>query len=283
MMRRLATALALTLLAGAVRAQDLAEACRRPQVVTAVGAEAVEQQAEARYAELLEDARSKSALAPPNHPQVVRLRYIVDRIVPHTGGCNDRATNWTWQISLVGSRQPHFHSLAGGKVVIFYGVLGALQLDDDELAALIAHAMAQALLEFDRERVATQALTKGALDQAAQSLGPAASSPSMGIATALLGLRKVRQQVLQADQVGMILAARAGYRPQAFVSLWQKLRQPEAPRSAMLDRYPPLQLQIAELERQLPGVAPIHEKAARPDRRFSPPPPSPVPASSATG
>lgn len=270
--------LELACIAGEAFAQDLTVACRRSQAANLVSAEFVEKAAENQYAKLLEDARSKNALAPQAHPQVVRLRYIVDRMVPFTEGCNERADSWNWQINLIGSRQLHFQGLEGGRLVVFYGVLSDLQLDDDELAALVAHTMAESLLEFGRERLAKQALNKAALEQGLQTLGLGASSPSFDMSSKLLELQQSRQQQLEADRLGVIVAARAGYQPQAFVSLWQKLWQRQEPTPALLSRYPPLQVQIAELERQLPSVIPVYQKATRPDRRFGPPAPPQTPS-----
>jgi len=269
-----AAAWALAVFAGGAAAQDLARDCQRSRMAALMPADQVEQGAERHYAQLLDDARSKGALAPPSHAQVVRLRYILGRLVPFTEACNDRSKGWTWQINLIGSRQPQSWGLPGGRLLVSVGALGALQLDDDELAALIAHAMAESLLELPRERLARQAATHGATELMAAMTGHGASSPMPGLGTSLLGLQQARQQQLRAARVGMVLAARAGYPPQAALSFWQKLRSSQASKPAMLDASPSLPALQAELGGLLTALAPVYQQASRPDRRFSPPAPT---------
>ena len=206
------------------------------------------------------------------------MRYILDRLVPFAAACNDRSTGWTWQINLVGSQQPQSWGLAGGRLLVTFGVLSELQLDDDELAALIAHAMAESLLELMRERVAMKAATQGALERAAAMAGGGASSPALATGAALLDLQRARQQQLRAGRVGMVLAAHAGYPPQAALSMWQKLRPRQAAQTELLDASPPLPALQAALGGLLPAVNPVYQQAARPDRRFSPPAPPASPA-----
>lgn len=279
-------ALLLAGLAEPASAQELTAACSRPRTAMLVNAEQVEQAAEAHHARLLDSARSQNSLAPPSHPQMVRLQYTLDRILPFTAGCNERAAQWRWQISLIGARRPEFHGMPGGKLIVHLGVLSEPQLDDDEVAALVAHAMAESLLEHHRVRVATQLMLRGkAVEMAARSLGSAASGPEFSAGLQLLELRRARQQRLEADRLGMLLAASAGYRPQASVSLWQKLRQHQPSMPAVFDRSPPLQVQVDALERQLPEVLPVYARAAKPERRFAPPArlaaTTPMPAASA--
>lgn len=277
-----AAAWALAVLASGAQAQDLARDCQRSRMAALVPADQVEQSAERHHAQLLDDARSKRGLASASHAQVVRLRYILGRLVPFAEGCNDRSKGWTWQIHLVGSQQPQYWALPGGRLLVSVGMLSALQLDDDELAALVAHAMAESLLELLRERAAMQAATGTGLERLAAMAGHGASSPLPGMGSTLLGLQQARQQQLRAARVGMVLAAHAGYPPQAALSLWQKLRPTQASKPATLDPSPSLPALQAELGGLLTAVVPVYQQAARPDRRFSPPPPPTTPAQPVT-
>src|SRR4051794_23274570 len=62
-----------------------------------VSAEQVERSAGQQYAQLISQAASKHALAPPEHPQVVRLRAIADRLIPHAYEWNPHARQWQWE------------------------------------------------------------------------------------------------------------------------------------------------------------------------------------------
>ena len=117
--RRLFTgALLGTALAGPALAQPGGEGVRgdvgNESVFTRlVSAEQVEQAAAQEYRKLLQQAAQQRALGPPNHPQVIRLRAIADRIVPYTPGWNARAKVWQWEVNLLGSPQLNVLSAPG--------------------------------------------------------------------------------------------------------------------------------------------------------------------------
>ena len=78
-----------------------------------VPADQVEQAAIQQYGQLLAQARQQGALAPPEHPQVVRLRAIAQRIIPFTAQWNPRSRQWRWEVNLLGGKQinqPKFDS-----------------------------------------------------------------------------------------------------------------------------------------------------------------------------
>ena len=71
--------------------------CKRSKFASAVSADTVESQAGLQYRQLLQKAGSDRALAPPDHPQLQRLKYIGARMVPFTSECNSRAAQWQWE------------------------------------------------------------------------------------------------------------------------------------------------------------------------------------------
>jgi hypothetical protein len=117
-----------------------------------VPAEQVEQAAAAQYQQMQREAARQRALAPADHPQVVRLQAIADRIIPYTLPWNARARGWRWEVSLIGSKELNAFCMPGGKIAFFYGLLQRLQLSDAEVAAIMGHEMAHALREHARER-----------------------------------------------------------------------------------------------------------------------------------
>jgi predicted Zn-dependent protease len=100
-----------------------------------------------------------------------------------------------------------------------------LQLTDSELAAVIGHEIAHALREHGRER-ASRAVTQGLV---LGVLGAATGVGQGGVDLAQLALEVTtnlpnsRGQEVEADRIGVELAARAGYDPRAAVTLWQKM------------------------------------------------------------
>ena len=110
-----------------------------------VPAEEVEQAAAQQYTQMMREAAEKKALAPDSHPQVQRLRYIANRIVPHALPWNPRAANWRWEVNLLGDKTINAFCMPGGKIAFFFGILDKLQLSDDEVAAIMGHEAAHAL------------------------------------------------------------------------------------------------------------------------------------------
>ena len=145
-------------------------------------------------------------------------------IKPHTYKWHKRAKDWTWDTLLIKSPAINALCMPGGKIAVFTGILDQLKLTDDELAMVIGHEMAHALREHARERAAKNMLTNvGALAVGVLIGGGAGDIARMG--GGLLSLSFSRDNEQEADLVGMELAARAGYNPEAALSLWEKMGQ----------------------------------------------------------
>ncbi len=247
----------------------------------AVSAEQVEAGAQQQYAQMLTKASTQRALAPTDHPQVVRLRAIAQRIVPFTRTCNPRADEWKWEVNLLGSQQINAFCMPGGKIAFFHGILAHLQLDDNEVAAIMGHEIAHALREHARERIGKNLAARGVASIVGAVLGVGAAGDALlNIGSQLATLKFSRDDETEADLVGMELAARAGYDPAAGVTLWQKMvaANKGAPPQWM-STHPSGKQRIKDIEAKLSRVAPLYAVAPKPTERFAPPPkPAPQPA-----
>jgi predicted Zn-dependent protease len=284
--RRMGAALAFSaLLGGAGTARDTQAAsipeCRTSRAAALVPAADVETMAQQQYAQMLQQANSQRALAPSNHPQLQRLRFIADRITPHTPACNPRARNWRWEVNLIGSNDINAFCMPGGKIGFYLGILSRLQLDDDEVAMIMGHEVAHALLEHAREQMAkstgAEALLRGGA--ALLGLGQLGDLAARGGA-AIWSLKFSRTDESEADALGLIMAAQAGYDPRAGVSLWRKMMKAAGGSPPkFLSTHPPSEERIRSIEARLPQVLPTFSAAPKPARRFAPPPaPSSSPA-----
>ncbi|NWG73354.1 MAG: M48 family metallopeptidase, partial [Rubrivivax sp.] len=238
-----------------------------------VSAEQVEAAAAQQYLQLTRQAAGKRALAPANHPQVVRLRYIAERIVPHAAPWNARAKQWKWEGNLLGSPQVNAFCMPGGKIAFYWGILHKLQLDDDEVAMIMGHEVAHALREHARERIGKTTATRVGAGVVSSLLGlGAVGDMALNMGGQLLTLKFSRDDETEADLVGLDLAARAGYRPEAGVTLWQKMLQANkgAP-PEFLSTHPAGDSRIREIQAKLAKVQPLYERAPKPPRRFGPP------------
>lgn len=230
-----------------------------------VPAETLEQAAVQQYGELLAQARQQGALAQPGNAQLQRLQTIAQRLIPQALAWNDRARGWKWEVNLIGSKQINAFCMPGGKIVFFTGLIDQLQLTDDEIAMVMGHEMAHALREHSREQLAkTQATDLGIrLGAAIFGLG------DMGTAAANLGgklltLKFSRSDESDADLVGLEMAARAGYNPQASVTLWEKMGQANGSGSiGFLSTHPTGPDRIAKLQANVPKVSGLYEQARK--------------------
>jgi predicted Zn-dependent protease len=120
--------------------------------------------------------------------------------------------------------------MAGGKIAVYSGLIIRLNPTDDELAQVMAHEIAHALANHSAEKMsvamASQIGIMGvAVATANSDYGTAAMTGSVLAAALAVQLPNSRTAETEADQIGIELAARAGYNPYAAVSLWQKMEQ----------------------------------------------------------
>ena len=230
-----------------------------------VPADELEGAATQQYAQMMAEASSKRALVADNHPQVQRLRNIARRLIPHSAQWNERATRWKWEVNLIRSDQVNAFCMPGGKIAFYTGILDKLQLTDDEAAMIMGHEMAHALREHARERVAKTNATGIGLSIAAQLFGLGQlGDVAANLGTQLLSLKFSRDDESEADLVGLELAARSAYQPQASVSLWQKMTAANGAGGLdFLSTHPSGPNRIKELEANVPKVQGLYEQARK--------------------
>ena len=230
-----------------------------------VSAESVEQTARTQYQQTLEQANQQQALAPANHPQLLRLRRIAARIIPFAVDWNPRAKDWQWQVNLIGSNQINAWCMPGGKIAFYTGILDTLKLTDDEVAAVMGHEIAHALREHARERIGKSMATNVGANLLSQLLGAGdLGNTVIGGGAQLLSLQFSRSDETEADLVGLELAARAGFDPRAGITLWQKMAaQNKGAPPQWLSTHPAGSNRIAEMQKNLPRVMPLYERAKK--------------------
>ncbi len=251
--------------AAALPASAQVEVGRSSAMRTLIPAEELEGAAQKQYGQMMAEANSKGVLMPASDPQVVRLRNIARRLIPHSAQWNDRANRWKWEVNLIRSEQINAFCMPGGKIAFYTGILEKLKLSDDEAAMIMGHEMAHALREHARERVAKSNATGIGLSIAAQLLGLGQlGDVAANLGTQLLSLKFSRDDESEADLVGLELAARSAYQPQASVSLWQKMTAANGAGGLdFLSTHPSGPNRIKELEANVPKVQGLYEQARR--------------------
>jgi Zn-dependent protease with chaperone function len=229
-----------------------------------VPADSLEQSARQQYRQTLSEANSKGALAPDDYPQLKRLRGIANRLIPFTAQWNPDARKWKWEVNLIGSKQLNAWCMPGGKIAFYTGILDQLQLTDDEVGMIMGHEMAHALREHARERLAKSKATSMGLSVASQLLGLGQlGDVAANVGTQLLTLKYSRDDETEADLVGLEIAARGGFKPEASVQLWKKMLGATGSgkgQPGFLSTHPSGNNRIQELEANLPKVAHLYEQ-----------------------
>jgi len=265
--------LVLSLAAAAAAAQPQQEGVDvKKSGLRLLPASTVERSAGQQYAELMRAAAQKNALN-NDRREVERLRNIARALIPHSTHFNQDAQRWRWEVNLIQSKTVNAFCMPGGKIAFFTGILDSLKLTDEEVAAVMGHEIAHALLEHGRARMSEQVLKSVGVSVAAAllNLGQLSTELLAQAANLAVTLPYARRQESDADLVGMELAARAGFDPHAAVSVWHKMQRlagQSAPGQSargqppqFLSTHPSHETRIKEIEANLPRVMPLYDAA----------------------
>jgi len=189
-----------------------------------VSEQEVEASAKKQYAAMMAEAQKKNALD-RDAAQVKRVKTITSRLVPQTTVFRPDAQKWAWEAHVLSLNDVNAWCMPGGKMAVYSGLIEKLQATDDELAAVMGHEIAHALREHSREAISRQMATQTAVGIAGALFGVGELGQGLGnmVADVTLNLPNSRTNEVEADRIGVELAARAGYNPQAAISLWEKM------------------------------------------------------------
>ncbi|MBM3648739.1 MAG: M48 family metallopeptidase [Alphaproteobacteria bacterium] len=175
-----------------------------------------------------------------------------------------RAPNYRWEFKTVDKNEPNAFCLPGGKVVVYTGLL-PITRSETGLAVVIGHEVAHALARHGAERMSDQMVTQLGATAAAVALSATVSGRSrtyLPTMMAALGagatvgylLPMSRAQESEADRIGLILMAMAGYDPREAVALWERMRAASGGRrqAEWLSTHPADTTRIADIRHWLP-------------------------------
>lgn len=230
-----------------------------------VSSEQVLQLSNQSYQETITQAR-RAGILDINTAQVARLKRIANRIIPHTSVYRNDATTWNWQVHVISSNELNAYVMPNGKIVFYSGIIDQLKLSDDEIAAIMGHEMAHAIREHSREQLSRQVATQSTIGIAASAFGLSNGQTELANLAGQVGLSlpHSRTQESEADKIGLELMARAGYNPNASITLWQKMQA--AGGGAMpqfLSTHPSPTNRIATLQSLIPTVTPLYQNAKK--------------------
>ncbi len=221
------------------------------------------------YGQTLSAAQKKQTLnADP--AMLNRVRSISDRLIAQVGVFRTDAEQWQWEVNVEKNDQLNAYCMPGGKIMVYSGLIEKLNASDDELAAVIGHEIAHALREHGRERMSQAYLQQfglqalaAVLTRGGSTMASNASMQAANMGTKLFfALPNSREQERESDRIGLELAARAGYNPQAAITLWQKMEaQGGSKPPEFLSTHPANENRISELRELIPTVQPLYDSA----------------------
>jgi predicted Zn-dependent protease len=230
-----------------------------------VSEEQVAEGAEAAYQQELDKARKQGALN-SNKQTYQRVQAISQRLIPHTAVFRPDATQWKWEINVQDSDDVNAYCMPGGKIMVYTGLIEKLQATDAELAAVIGHEIAHALREHSRERLSRAYAEQLALAGIAFATGAGDTTMALAsqISAVTFQLPHSREQEAEADRIGLELMARAGYDPNAAITLWQKMsKESGGGPPEFLSTHPSGESRIRDLQGAIPRVQNLYQQAAQ--------------------
>lgn len=162
--------------------------------------------------------------------------------------------DFDWRFHLIQNDQTaNAFCLPGGKVFVYTGIF-KYALDDAQLATVIGHEVAHALARHGAERLSTQKLAQFGGALAGAAFGNQAVEQAFGIgANYGVILPFSRRQETEADEIGLILMAKAGFPLEAAVEFWQNMAQGAGQRPpAFLSTHPATDDRIRDIREQIP-------------------------------
>ena len=150
----------------------------------------------------------------------------------NSNGLANEVTQYQWEFNLVQEQQVNAFCMPGGKIVVYEGLLPVTQ-DETSLAIVLGHEIAHAVAKHSAEQMTTAIKQQyGAQALSMLMSGVGASDGLQTVAGTVFGLgakgasaKYSRNHESEADHLGIIFAAMAGYDPDAAIPFWQRMSQ----------------------------------------------------------
>lgn len=197
-----------------------------------------------------------------------RLANAVETYLKENGRA-DQIQNFSWEFNLVKSDQVNAFCMPGGKIVVYEGILPYTK-DEASLAIVLGHEIAHAVANHSAERMSQQLLANyGATALSIATAGASSITQEMSQAVYGLGanygvmLPFSRKHESEADRMGLIFAAMAGYDPSVAVSFWQRMAAGTAQVPEFLSDHPSDARRVSDIQKELPEALKYYHPAKK--------------------
>ena len=188
-----------------------------------------------------------------------KLATAVETYLKQNGFAND-VKNYAWEFNLVQDKSANAFCMPGGKIVVYEGLLPYTQ-NETALAIVLGHEIAHAVAKHSAEQLSTQVKQNMGAKVLGAVLGVSGASTTTSILTQtafslgskLGSLKYSRDNESEADYMGLVFAAMAGYDPSVAVSFWQRMAaNSQSSKFAFLSDHPSDEKRIANIKKWLP-------------------------------
>ena len=185
-------------------------------------------------------------------------------------GMQEELRNYAWEFNLVQDDTPNAFCMPGGKIVVYEGILPYTQ-NAEGLAIVLGHEVAHAVARHSAEQMSRQLVVNYG-GQALSGLMQNQSAASQVLAQQVFGLGAKygvtlphsRQNETEADRIGLIFAAMAGYNPQAAIAFWQRMAAGAGGSTPQfLSTHPSDATRIAHLKKIMPEALKYYKPQTR--------------------
>jgi predicted Zn-dependent protease len=164
--------------------------------------------------------------------------------------------DFDWEFRLIDKNEANAFALPGGKVAVYTGILKYTQTETG-LAVVMGHEVAHALARHGGERMSRTLIAQIGLGAVQEGLGVRNPLVLQGIELAYgigIGLPFDRSQESEADHIGLILMAKAGYNPREAIQFWERMEaaQGDSGPPEFLPTHPSGETRIAQIREWLP-------------------------------
>ena len=224
-----------------------------------------------QYQEFMKTAKLSTNAA--NTAMVKRVGQNLANAVTNymtANGLASEIANFNWTFNLVQDKQVNAWCMPGGLIVVYEGILPVTQ-DEASLAIVLGHEIAHAVARHSAEQMSTQMKQQQGLQMGAAvagMLGMGTNTTSLIGAVVANGfnfknLSYSRSHESEADHMGLIFAAMAGYDPQTAVTFWQRMAaQSSNKTSEFLSDHPSDATRISQIQGWLPEARQYYKKPA---------------------
>jgi predicted Zn-dependent protease len=242
----------------------LAAACEtvpvtgRSQIILFSEGEVV-QMSDQLHTQFITEARQKGLLVTPSSPEATRQLEMVDRVGRRIIDAAGLADKYKWEITLIRDQQANAFVRPNGKIVVYTGIMPIAKTEAG-LAAVLGHEVSHVIARHSAERL-TQSMLAQAGVQAANVVAAAFDPAYQAVTAAVVGygvqygalLPYSRAHESEADHLGLIHMAKAGYDPVEAIALWQRMDQAGGSRQPQwMSTHPNPSTRIAQLREWLP-------------------------------